>query len=224
MDIVLLILLLLLCSMGWLLWHIMSQQGRLLLRIEATEAQLAKGGLTLFEEQVESSVTGLAVGTQAPELPAGLKIGDVAPNRLPVPGSASWLRTSVCPILLATWSTSPISEAARHWYSSGVPVAAFARTCSRSCWCGRHRNRREPPPSWSSRPAAWRTIRRWACVRPLCSTRQTGASEACLGPPARPLRSWSMPRAGSPPNSRKGHQPLSSWQGCRQGKPRGGSN
>jgi peroxiredoxin/uncharacterized membrane protein YphA (DoxX/SURF4 family) len=44
---------------GWLLFEMMAQQGRLLLRIEATEAALAVPGL-------EESVVGLAVGTPAP--------------------------------------------------------------------------------------------------------------------------------------------------------------
>jgi len=66
MDIALLLTRLLLAAaflvvlgLGWLLFHILRQQGRLLLRIEATEAELAP-----LAEQEGRGVAGLAVGTQ----------------------------------------------------------------------------------------------------------------------------------------------------------------
>ena len=49
---------------GWLLWHVLRQQGRLLLRLEATEARLAEAGLAPGEGR--APFVGLAVGTQAP--------------------------------------------------------------------------------------------------------------------------------------------------------------
>jgi peroxiredoxin len=48
----------------WLLWHILRQQGRLLLRIEAMESRLGEAGLA---DQVGSAVQiGLEIGTPAP--------------------------------------------------------------------------------------------------------------------------------------------------------------
>ena len=47
-----LILLALLFGSGWLLWQILRQQGRLLLRIEAIEARLAEVGLAPLRDQV----------------------------------------------------------------------------------------------------------------------------------------------------------------------------
>jgi peroxiredoxin/uncharacterized membrane protein YphA (DoxX/SURF4 family) len=54
---------------GWILWHVLRQQGRLLLRLEAVEAQLASAGA--LPQPVPSGnpappVTGLPVGTVAP--------------------------------------------------------------------------------------------------------------------------------------------------------------
>ena len=49
---------------GWLLWHVLRQQGRLLLRLEAAEARLAEAGLAPAEDY--APFVGLAVGTQAP--------------------------------------------------------------------------------------------------------------------------------------------------------------
>jgi peroxiredoxin/uncharacterized membrane protein YphA (DoxX/SURF4 family) len=61
-----LILCALLIGEGWLLFEIMKQQGRLLLRIEAAEARLAEAGLGTRALPAGGSVTGLAVGTPAP--------------------------------------------------------------------------------------------------------------------------------------------------------------
>ena len=61
----LLVVLALLGGTGWLLWHILHQQGRLLLRIEATEAGLASAERTWLRDQVGGRVTELAVGAQA---------------------------------------------------------------------------------------------------------------------------------------------------------------
>lgn len=49
---------------GWLLWQMLRQQGRLLLRLEASEARLAEAGLALPEGH--APFTGLAVDTLAP--------------------------------------------------------------------------------------------------------------------------------------------------------------
>ena len=48
----------------WLLWHILRQQGQLVLRIEAAESRLAEAGLAQEAGSVGSA--GLAVGTSAP--------------------------------------------------------------------------------------------------------------------------------------------------------------
>ena len=48
----------LLCGSGWLLWHILRQQGRLLLRIEAFEAHLTSAGRAPFGDRAGESVTG----------------------------------------------------------------------------------------------------------------------------------------------------------------------
>ena len=61
-----LVVLALLFGSGWLLWQILRQQGRLLLRLEATEARLAEAGLAPLGDQVGESVAMLAVGTQTP--------------------------------------------------------------------------------------------------------------------------------------------------------------
>ena len=49
---------------GWLLFHMLRQQGRLLLRIEAVEGHLTDAGFAPLADSVGES--GLAVGTQAP--------------------------------------------------------------------------------------------------------------------------------------------------------------
>ncbi len=49
---------------GWLLWHVLRQQGRLLLRLEATEARLASAGLA--PPAGSAPFVGLSVGTPAP--------------------------------------------------------------------------------------------------------------------------------------------------------------
>jgi peroxiredoxin len=59
-----LVVLVLLIGEGWLLFQVMSQQGRSLLRIEALEARLAEAGLTV--PQAIAGTAGLPVGTQAP--------------------------------------------------------------------------------------------------------------------------------------------------------------
>jgi len=64
-----LLLLALIALEGWVLLQIMSQQGRLLLRVEAIEAQLATNGMApqlAPAASAASSVTGLPVGTRAP--------------------------------------------------------------------------------------------------------------------------------------------------------------
>jgi peroxiredoxin/uncharacterized membrane protein YphA (DoxX/SURF4 family) len=59
-----LVVLVLLAAESWFLFQILSQQGRLLLRLEAVEARLAEAGLA-HQAEGEAPV-GLAVGTQAP--------------------------------------------------------------------------------------------------------------------------------------------------------------
>src|SRR6266446_9678453 len=62
-----LILLALLTGMGWLLFHILRQQGRLLLRIEAIESRLGEAGFApMAVQEAGEERLGLAVGTQAP--------------------------------------------------------------------------------------------------------------------------------------------------------------
>jgi peroxiredoxin len=64
-----LVVLVLLLAGGWLLLQILRQQGRLLLRIEALEAQLAANGLApqpVASGQTASPVVGLPVGSPAP--------------------------------------------------------------------------------------------------------------------------------------------------------------
>lgn len=61
-----LILLALLTGMGWLLWQILSQQGRMLLRLEATEARMASMGLAPLGDQGGESLAVPDMGTQTP--------------------------------------------------------------------------------------------------------------------------------------------------------------
>lgn len=68
------IVLALLIGEGWVLFHIMSQQGRLLLRIEALEAQPAGAGLA--EPALVGGTAGLAVGTPAPAFTLATLSGD----------------------------------------------------------------------------------------------------------------------------------------------------
>src|SRR5205823_5892408 len=49
---------------GWLIVQTMTQQGRLLLRIEALEARLSEAGLAPF--QATAGMAGLPVGSPAP--------------------------------------------------------------------------------------------------------------------------------------------------------------
>src|SRR5207245_7667441 len=49
---------------GWALFHMMTQQGRLVLRLEALETQLASGGIA--PQSAGGTVSGLSVGTPAP--------------------------------------------------------------------------------------------------------------------------------------------------------------
>lgn len=63
---VIIALLLLACG-GWLLLHTLSQQGRLLLRIERLESRLAQAGIIFGMPEQEQPVTGLPVGVKAPE-------------------------------------------------------------------------------------------------------------------------------------------------------------
>ena len=58
------LLLALLIGEGWVLFQILSQQGRLLLRIEALEARLAEAGPA--PSQARAGAAGLAVGSPAP--------------------------------------------------------------------------------------------------------------------------------------------------------------
>jgi peroxiredoxin/uncharacterized membrane protein YphA (DoxX/SURF4 family) len=63
------LLLALLIGEGWLLVQVMAQQGRLLLRIEAMEAQRAATGMApqpILAEKIVSAVAGLPVGSPAP--------------------------------------------------------------------------------------------------------------------------------------------------------------
>ena len=55
----------LLIGEGWVLLQIMSQQGRLLLRLEALEARLTEAGVTA-PPQAAAGMAGLAVGSPAP--------------------------------------------------------------------------------------------------------------------------------------------------------------
>ena len=50
---------------AWALFHMMTQQGRLVLRLEALETQLASSGIAPLS--TGGTVSGLPVGTQAPE-------------------------------------------------------------------------------------------------------------------------------------------------------------
>ncbi|MFL5696682.1 MAG: MauE/DoxX family redox-associated membrane protein [Ktedonobacteraceae bacterium] len=59
------LLLVLLIGEGWLLWQVMAQQGRLLLRLEAVEARLAEAGLVAVPHQA-AGTAGLTVGSPAP--------------------------------------------------------------------------------------------------------------------------------------------------------------
>src|SRR5438874_1173871 len=54
----------LLMGEGWVIFQMMSQQGRLLLRLEALEARLAEAGLA--PSPATGATSGLAVGTPAP--------------------------------------------------------------------------------------------------------------------------------------------------------------
>jgi peroxiredoxin/uncharacterized membrane protein YphA (DoxX/SURF4 family) len=58
------VMLVLLIGEGWVMFQIMSQQGRVLLRLEALEARLAEAGLA--PSQAAGGTAGLAVGTAAP--------------------------------------------------------------------------------------------------------------------------------------------------------------
>jgi peroxiredoxin len=74
-----LIVLALLTGMGWLLFHILRQQGRLLLRIEAIESRLGEAGFAPMAVQGASAERhGLAVGTQAP----GFRLPDLYGERI----------------------------------------------------------------------------------------------------------------------------------------------
>ena len=87
-----LIVLALLFGFGWFLWHILRQQGRLLLRIEASEARLAEAGPAPLGDQARESVTGTVPmaaaashnngtgATAVPGPPASPRIGDAAPD------------------------------------------------------------------------------------------------------------------------------------------------
>ena len=59
------LLLALLVGEGWVLWQVMAQQGRLLLRLETLEARLAEAGLAAAP-QPTTGTAGLPVGTPAP--------------------------------------------------------------------------------------------------------------------------------------------------------------
>ena len=48
----------------WLLWHVLRQQGRLLLRLDAVEARLLEAGLGA--QEASAAPAGLVVGTSAP--------------------------------------------------------------------------------------------------------------------------------------------------------------
>jgi peroxiredoxin len=64
-----LLVLILLLAGGWLLFQVLRQQGRLLLRIEALEAQLAASGMapqSMANGQAAAPVAGLPVGGTAP--------------------------------------------------------------------------------------------------------------------------------------------------------------
>jgi peroxiredoxin len=56
----------LLAGEGWMLLKMLGQQGRVLLRIEAIEAQLAAHGMAPLPASAAASVPGLPVGTPAP--------------------------------------------------------------------------------------------------------------------------------------------------------------
>jgi peroxiredoxin len=56
----------LLIGEGWVLFQMMSQQGRVLLRLEALEARLAEAGLAPSPAAAAGATAGLAVGSPAP--------------------------------------------------------------------------------------------------------------------------------------------------------------
>ena len=60
------VLLALLIGEGWVLFQMMSQQGRVLLRLEALEARLAEAGLVPAPAPATGATAGLAVGSPAP--------------------------------------------------------------------------------------------------------------------------------------------------------------
>jgi methylamine dehydrogenase accessory protein MauD len=74
----------------WLLWHVLRQQGRLLLRLEAMEARLAEAGLAA--QEVDAPPAGLEVGTPAPVF----SLADVQGETL----TLADLRASGKPVLL----------------------------------------------------------------------------------------------------------------------------
>jgi len=59
------VVLVLLIGEGWVLWQLIAQQGRLLLRLETLEAGLAEVGLTAVSPPA-AGIAGLAVGASAP--------------------------------------------------------------------------------------------------------------------------------------------------------------
>ena len=71
-----LVVLAVLAGESWLLFQILSQQGRLLLRLEAVEARLAEAGLAQLTDQAGGSGAGLPVGGQAP----GFRLPDLDGN------------------------------------------------------------------------------------------------------------------------------------------------
>jgi peroxiredoxin len=56
----------LLAAEGWFLVHLLGQNGRLLIRVEALEARLAADGMTTAPTPTLSTITGLPVGSPAP--------------------------------------------------------------------------------------------------------------------------------------------------------------
>ncbi len=68
----------LLGSTGWLLWHILRQQGQLLLRLEATESRLSSAGGASLGDQVGGSVTGQTKAAREQPMRATMPIGSAA--------------------------------------------------------------------------------------------------------------------------------------------------
>lgn len=113
-----LILCVLLIGFGWLLFEIMAQQGRLLLRIEAVEA-----GLGTQARDTGRSVAGLAVGTPTPAF--RLSDLDAGPVTIPRVFHRIWLGTQQMPDEFVqygeTWQRHHPGWTMRLWTDENLP-------------------------------------------------------------------------------------------------------